>query len=364
MGQVVQVIGNRLDAGKVVAFAETRIFPWSYRATLVEAYRHSPLIMDCAVRNAVSGIYLSKRSEGRNCRLPSNFAVAGFVIRSTAQAIRRLLYGAFWEKAWQVSTARTLSTIANGAFPPEEEWKVLPIGADYNFYADPFYSDHGILVEALNRRSGRGEIIRLDRDSPRPLVVERGHISYPATASIAGREVMIPETASWSPPRIYSLGPHGAEFSGELFVEGAARVSDPTPFEWNGRVFLFGNDRRTGSNLLHLWSSDSLEGEFTLHPASPIRISPEGSRMGGNLIEQNGRLYRLGQDFTRDYGDGLILFEIGELSVDSYSESLVSRIRLTDRKGPHTLNIRGNEIVFDPYLIAVPSDRKDRFDLS
>ena len=72
MGQVVQVIGNRLDAGKVVAFAETKVFPWSYRATLLEAYRHSPRIMDSAVRNAISGVYHSKRSEGRNCRLPSN----------------------------------------------------------------------------------------------------------------------------------------------------------------------------------------------------------------------------------------------------------------------------------------------------
>lgn len=71
--------------------------------------------------------------------------------------------------------------------------------------------------------------------------------------------------------------------------------------------------------------------------------------MGGNIVEQDGRLFRLGQDFTRDYGDGLILFEIGDLSVDSYSESLISRIRFTDRKGPHTLNIRGNEIVFDWY---------------
>jgi hypothetical protein len=78
--------------------------------------------------------------------------------------------------------------------------------------------------------------------------------------------------------------------------------------------------------------------------------------MGGNIIKQDGRLYRLGQDFTRDYGDGLVLFQIGELSATSYSESLVRRIRFSDRKGPHTLNIRSDEIVFDPYLIAVPSD--------
>ena len=364
MGQVVQVIGNRLDAGKIVASAETKVFPWSYRATLLEAYRHSPLIMDSAVRNAISGVFLSKRCEGRNCRLPSNLAVAGFVIRMTAQAIRRLLYGAFWEKAWQVSKARKSPEIASETLPPPGEWQTLPVASDYSFYADPFFSDQGVLVEALNRSSGLGEIVRIDEQGGRSLIVERGHISYPAAAKIAGREVVVPEVASWSGPRLYSLGRTGSKLIGQLRIEGGTRVSDPTLFERNRRIFLFGNDREAGSSVLHLWSSDSLEGEFRLHPASPIRISPGGSRMGGNLIEQNGRLYRLGQDFTRDYGDGLVLFEIGELSATSYSESLVRRIRFLDRKGPHTLNIRSDEIVFDPYLIAVPSDRKDRFDLS
>ena len=71
--------------------------------------------------------------------------------------------------------------------------------------------------------------------------------------------------------------------------------------------------------------------------------------MGGAIIERAGRLFRLGQDFSRGYGDGLIFFEIDELSPDAYSERKMGSIRFTDRRGPHTLNARGNRIVFDWY---------------
>jgi hypothetical protein len=355
MGQVIQVIGNKLDAGKVVAYAETKIFPWSYRATLLESYRHSPLIIDTAIRNAIAGSYLTKASDGRNCGLPSNVAVVAFALRMIPQKLRRLFYGAFRDKAWNVSTARRRSAPFTQSLPHPTEWKTLRAAAAYAFYADPFYSGDGILVEALNRRSRLGEIVRINDHDHQPVIVEPGHISYPGTLEMEGRQFVVPETASWSRPRLYQIGPTGAEQVGEFRIEGDVRVSDPTIIQRDGRLYLFGNDRKDGSNVLKIWTADSLESEFKLHPKSPIRISPEGSRMGGNFVKQESRLYRLGQDFTRDYGDGLIVFEVNELSPDAYSESLAGRIRLSDRKGPHTLNVRGDEVVFDWY--------RDRFSL-
>jgi hypothetical protein len=37
VGQIVQIISNRLDSGAVVAFAETRVQPHSYRATMADS---------------------------------------------------------------------------------------------------------------------------------------------------------------------------------------------------------------------------------------------------------------------------------------------------------------------------------------
>src|SRR5690348_12745974 len=78
VGQIVQVLSDALDAGKVVAYAETKAHPHSYRKTLVEAFRRSPLLLRPAIDNALAGQTLSLDSEGRNFRLPSNALVARF----------------------------------------------------------------------------------------------------------------------------------------------------------------------------------------------------------------------------------------------------------------------------------------------
>lgn len=345
VGQVVQVIGDKLDAGEIVAFAETKVFPWSYRKTLMEAYRHSPSIINTAIRNAIAGTYVPKSRTGRNCRLPSNWVVIGFTFRTLAHGLKRLLYGMFQEKAWNVSTAARPETLLHGTLPDPGTWATLQIAEGYDFYADPFFTSdpHAILVEAP--RSGIGEILKIDESGHHSLIREPGHLSYPSVARIGGREVIVPETASWCEPRVYC----GGELLATLRLEAGARISDPTLFEREGRIYLFGNSRELGSGVLDLWISNSLDAEFQRHPASPIRISPEGSRMGGNILALEGRLFRLGQDLSGDYGNGLIIFEINELTPESYCERRVAEIRFTDRKGPHTLNLRGDEIVFDWY---------------
>ncbi len=356
MGQVVQVIGNRLDAGKIVAYAQTKTFPWSYRATLLEAFRHSPLIINQAIRNAVSRNYLPKPCSGRNWRLPSNAAVVGLSARMGSKLARRLAYGAAVEKAWNVSSAPLAADalgklLTGGDFPPPAQWRTIEPARGYSFYADPFYSRdlQAILVEALDSRSSRGAILAVSGTEHRPVIEERDHLSYPSTAEVGGREIIIPESARWSAPRVYSVEGTRICFRSELKVAGEARVTDPTLIEHGGRLFLFGNSRSAGSNVLQLWSSESIETEFTLHPASPVLISPRGSRMGGSFLSVGDRLIRLGQDFSSGYGDGLIAFEVETLSGEEYREREIGTLRFADRKGPHTLNWADGQILFDWY---------------
>ena len=46
---------------------------------------------------------------------------------------------------------------------------------------------------------------------------------------------------------------------------------------------------------------------FKNHPSSPLLISPYGSRMAGNIFSINKSLYRVGQNNSLDYGNGLVL---------------------------------------------------------
>ena len=71
--------------------------------------------------------------------------------------------------------------------------------------------------------------------------------------------------------------------------------------------------------------------------------------MAGSLLAQDGRLFRLGQDFSASYGDGLCFFEIDTLEPDTYSECLIGTFKFKERAGPHTINALPDGYVFDWY---------------
>ena len=357
VGQVIQVLGNRLDAGRMLAFGETRISPHSYRATLIEAYSHSPLLIAEAVRNLGAGRSLDKPATGRNYRLPSNLAVARMVAGMAARYVARLLYGAFVEKSWRVSTApageEAPARLAEGApLPDPAGWRTLPTPRGRAFVADPFFmpGGAGLIVEAMDRASGIGSLLAIGRDgSERRISPSGGHFSYPCATRIGDRTIVLPEMAEWSRQHAYELVEGALRDLGPIAVEGGARLVDPTLFAHEGRLYLFANELDTGPNALFLWSAAGLEQPFARHPLGPIRISPQGSRMAGLPVAAGGRILRFGQDYRGAYGDGVQAFEIERLTPGEYRERPLARLRFPDRHGPHTLNFAGGEIAFDWY---------------
>jgi len=354
VGQVVQILSNRLDAGAVVAFAESQVYRHSYRQTMIEAYRTSRLILSTAVRNAISGVCLPLEPTGKNCRLPSNATVmhtAGKILAAKAQ---RWIYGLFFEKGWRVAEAPVDGSDAAHflrQFPSTGRWKELACPRRYRFIADPFPDPRGgVLVEGMRRRDDRGEIVRLTNDSRSVVCSGRGHFSYPVPSRVGSDLFVLPEVAKWSPPILYRLTDSGAAAVGPLPIEGTPRLVDATPFTAeDGTIFLFANRSDEGRGVLRLWTAAGFAEPFVEHPMSPIRISPLGSRMGGCLFSGNGKLFRTGQDCSRDYGDGVGLFEIVELSADRFEERLVAKCRFEAVKGPHTINISEGKVLFDYY---------------
>lgn len=352
VGQIIQVLSNRLDAGAVVAFGETKVYPHSYRATLIDAYRHSPLLINAALRNVAAGTVLPKASKGTNYRLPSNLLVARFCLTMAARFVRRLVYGALFEKEWRVSTAPLDGAdLAAGQFPAPARWTDLPRLPRYAFYADPFFSIRppGMLVEALSRATGKGEIV-LATDAGQAAVSEPGgHYSYPGAVEEGGERFIVPETAQWSGPRAWRLRDGRMVDGRVLDIEGEPRVLDPTFVRHDGRLYLFGNLRDRGGQALYLWSADSLFDRFTPHPMNPVRVSPRGARMAGGFLTSPRGLVRFGQSYLGDYGDGVFGFAVETLSPTAYRERETGELRFSDVRGPHTLNLSDGVVLFDWY---------------
>lgn len=360
MGQIIQSITNKLDAGKVLAFAETRVIRHSWRNTLMESFRHSPLLLNVAIENALAGRKIVKESNGKNYRLPSNWMVAKHVIRTSWVAAKRIAYGLFAEKYWRVATVLSGEPLAlatsDQPFPAYDSWDNAETPAGYSFLADPFFAPSGsLLVEALDAKNGIGALLHIGAGPPKKLNRESGHHSFPSVVEEGGKHYCVPEIANWSVPLIYRLEGDGGDLQlGEprlLDIPSPSGLTDPTFVRHDGRLWLFANRKAEGSNILRLWSADSLFGRFIEHPQSPVRISPNGGRMAGNFLKHVGKLYRFGQNFETDYGDGISVFEVRRMDPNRYFERAIGQLRFTGVKGPHTFNRSpdGTKVVFDWY---------------
>lgn len=354
MGQVVQRLSNRLDAGEIVAMAETKTAPHSYRSTLIEAYRHSPLILGRAIANCLEGRGRVPDRWGRIYRLPPNSAALRFVLKRWIALLTRLFYGLFKEKRWNVATAaigdrKSLESILRAISRPAD-WRTRPVPKGYRFLADPFFDpEQGLLVEGLNAQTGLGEILHVGDDLVRRVSGRGGHYSYPAACFDGARWHVIPEISEWSVAKTFEL--HDAQVADpvELRLPGRPRLLDPTPFWHDGQLYLFANIADEGPSVLRLWTAGDLTEEFTEHPSSPVRLSPQGSRMAGGIFHCDAGLVRVGQDLRREYGDGLTFFRINHIDRDRYQEVILRDFRFDHCKGPHTLNLKDGQAAFDFY---------------
>ena len=354
LGQIVQILSNRLDSGEVLAIAESRIAEQSYRRTLIEAFRLSPLLLPKALSALKDGTRLPIEPTGPMYRLPSNLAVIRFVTQKLVRLARRLAYGAFVEKHWRVSlvaaTAGDPLEAIGKANAAVEGWRTLPVRPPHRFHADPFYNwaDGSILLEAMDGWTGKGELVRVTGNGQREIAGMAGHVSYPAGVSEGGRDYLVPEVCGWSRPAVFAIEGGEARRVADLDIDEPA-IFDPTLLRHDGRLYLFGNRRSEKPCVLRLWSADGLFGRFEEHPASPIRISVRGGRMAGPVHRWPAGLVRLGQDFPSGYGDGVIAFRIDEIGPDRYRETEMGAASFDRVKGPHTLSIQDDMLLFDWY---------------
>lgn len=351
VGFIVQKLSNELDGGEVLALGHAKAYQYSYRQTLQGLYLSSPALLRCAVINLLADRKVGIQPEGKNYRLPGNGLVAQFCVRLLAHKARRLLYGAFWEKRWNISVFENIDPTVTLELPVSDA-KRAQIPDRYNFYADPFFSTDGrrIRAEALVGATGRGEIIELDSES---LQVERTlltgpHFSFPYPFADDGREFVLPEVASHEAP--YLLEISGTPQKIPLRGLEHTRVVDPALVKVDGRYYLFGGHSDSARGMLQLYVADSIDGPYKPHRMNSVVIDPSCARMGGRLLMRGGKLYRFGQDNSGAYGGGIRVMEVVTIDPEVYEEKEVGHLCFSDASGPHTIDTRNGRTVLDFYV--------------
>jgi hypothetical protein len=354
IGVMVQRLSNKLDAGAVMAFCTCKIFLHSYQQTLENAYRNGTFLLTKALKNALNGESLPHPTNGPNYRLPNNMTVLKFVTLLGIRKIRRLLYGAFVEKRWNIAYSPNIDIRSFSGLTYLPINKVFAIPKSYSFIADPIIFDEKVLLcEGMDQLSGKGNILTVGPNGTLRMdtsLLGNGHFSYPFIVRDGDNIFLLPEMSELGPQLLATL-------SNELKIEQATllkgleneRLKDPTLIKYVGKWWLFAGKQFAAADILFLWSSENIFGPYEEHSDSPIVMDPSCARSAGPIINFNGQLFRLGQDNRGSYGNGITICKISQLSSERYLEEPVAKIRLNNLFGPHTLGFNLDSIVIDFY---------------
>lgn len=342
MGVIVQRLNNTLDDGRILAKAYSRVVPTSYKATLNNAYSAGVPLLAKAIKALESGESLPLEQLGPNHRLPNNRQVLSTAAKMVTASARRGLYGALREKRWKVAFVPGDFDPENPVPPHAFSLKPIPLPQGYTFAADPCAFHKGrLFVEAMNESTGKGEILvyadgvweHLD------LPVSGGHLSYPQVIDYQGSMYLFPEMANVGPPSLFELDDEQLACTSVQQLVGLEdeRLIDGTLLQHEGHWYLFAGRPPTGGAQLDLWVADSPMGPWELHPESPIKIDPRAARMAGPIVQRNSRLYRLGQNGSVGYGQGVTINRITKLSPTEYEEIPLGPFTINGAFGPHTV---------------------------
>lgn len=352
-GIIVQSLSNKLDAGEIYAYAESKVVNYSYKKTALNFYSNSAPLLNKAISNLANHNPIRMSVNGKNYRLPSNSKVISFLVLLILNAVKKVTYGLFFEKRWNIATCPNNLSLNESEELVARFFKEIPIPEKYNFYADPFYSEDGnkLRLEALDNRTGLGDIIEVESEnySNQRVLLSGEHFSYPYSFMHDGVEYLLPEVASHSAQYLIAA----SKIDEKHYLKGLEdkRIVDATLFVKDGKTYLFFGENKTAHTILNLWISDSPFGEFKPHPMSPVVISPSVARMGGKIINHEGKLLRFGQNNSGEYGESISVMHITDLSDNDYKEFEIGNITIDEFSGPHSIGFNADmsEILIDYY---------------
>lgn len=226
------------------------------------------------------------------------------------------------------------------------------------FYADPFVfareDRHYLFVEEYPYALGRGiiSVAEFGPDggvgTPRPVLQEPYHLSYPQVFAHAGEVYMIPEASSGGELVLYRAAAFPDEWVREAVLAEGVRLNDMTLLVRDGRFWLVGTEQRgqgSASDTMVVYAATELTGPWAPHPLNPVRIDCRAARPGGPFITgADGRTFLPMQDGADTYGGGLGVAELLVLTCDDVQFGPVQPIAPGNawaRSGIHTLSRAG-----------------------
>ncbi|MGY6519632.1 MAG: glucosamine inositolphosphorylceramide transferase family protein [Lysobacteraceae bacterium] len=283
-------------------------------------------------------------------------------------------------ECWSIGVRRAGGPISPDAPSPEGFHELAPPPGW--FWADPSPWRHEgrdwVLVEALEYRTGRGEIHALLLDHTLsverivPVMRSRHHLSYPFVFGYRDTTWMLVESAQSGAVGLWSCEAFPDRWKQVRELLTGRRVVDATLCHHEGRWWMFAcvaespfDDGGREWNELFAFHADSPLGPWLPHAANPVCTDVRRARPAGPLFVHEGRLIRPGQDCGSEYGRAVVFNEVTRLTPEHYEERPLGVLEPAWRdglSGCHTYALAHGLMVVDgkfriPRAQARPSPR-------
>lgn len=280
-------------------------------------------------------------------------AVNAFAHRSLQYLYTRARGGTRWAIGWRIVENPFYNLLDRrvGAFSILRDDR-------RRFYADPFPFVHNgryfVFVEEYPFATGRGcisvaEIKDGKIGTPRPVLEEPYHLSYPFVFKNEGQIWMIPEAGESNGIYLYRAVdfPYRWQRAGCL-LDGICAF-DSTILQQPDGLWLFVCERiyqSSSYDRLSLFHADKLTGYWSPHQCNPVLFDAALSRPAGAFIRRNGAVLRPTQDCSRSYGGRVIVSSLETLCMDKFVQKKIGTIDCGGF-GCHTYNEHSGLEVID-----------------
>jgi hypothetical protein len=236
---------------------------------------------------------------------------------------------------------------------------IPPSGAHW---ADPFpWIQDGktfIFCEEIpdSEKNGQISVFNIDEGdrSPRLVIQNKYHMSYPFLFTWNGELYMLPETSQNKTVEIYRCKyfPYEWELTARLFED--VRAADTTLVKVDNTWWLFTSFATDNCDYfndeLSIFYSDSPFGPWKPHKRNPVISDVRCARSAGRIYHYNDNFYRPAQNSSVIYGNSISINRIIRLTSDEYKEETVGQIlpNWHDHiKGTHTFNFQSEIVTVD-----------------
>jgi hypothetical protein len=284
----------------------------------------------------------------------STAAVRSVVDRVTTKLRSRLTHVAASSDRWNVGWRSLLGPNLIDTSGPQTGSYHLLRDDGRRYYADPaIFCHHGeyyVFLEEYPLATLKGVIAvsKLQEDgtltTPRVIIEEATHLSYPAVFEDNGQIYMIPESGDNGTVTLYRSVDFPTAWTPECaLIEGVAAY-DATVHRNDDGYWMFLTTSRwqsTTRDSLSIFHAENLKGPWQPHNGNPILIDSRASRPAGSMFRIGETLYRPVQDGAARYGDAVIFYRVDTLTKDKFCQTPVGRIIATEPRaacGVHTYN--------------------------